>query len=311
MRSTWPLLLLLVLALAAPACPGLAPPWPEDVAGARRLPPLTRAWAVRLAEGRTRIVTRLVAGEDGVAAVRDGRPVLFEHDEVRRLTPRRYWLGTDALGRDVTGLVLRGIRHSLVVAAAAVALCVVLGVAAGALAALGGTIADRVVMRVVDGLLALPMVLVFLVFAAFFRPSTAALVLALGGLSWPALARLVRADLAALRGREFALAARAAGGSRGRLLLGHLLPQLAPLLAVSTALRFADTVVLESALAFLGFGAPPPAVSLGDVIAAGRNDLAQAWWVTAAPTGALVVIVVVARSRVAGLFRSSEPPSLI
>src|SRR6185436_3428148 len=163
-------------------------------------------------------------------------------------------------------------------ATAAVALSLLLGVLVGAVAGLAGGWTDAVLMRGVDVLLAVPRLLLFLLLAALLRPSLGLLVLVVGATTWPALARMVRAELLARRGSDMIAAARAAGCSPPRTVALHLLPQIAPLLAVSCALRFADTVVLEAALSFLGLGAPPPAVSLGGIVAMGREDVARAWW---------------------------------
>ena len=105
-------------------------------------------------------------------------------------------------------------------------------------------------------------------------------------------------------------AARAAGASPARLLAAHLLPALGPLLAVTASLRFADTVLLESALSFLGLGSPPPAVSLGGIVASGRESLADAWWVPAMPGFLIALIVVSLRSFVARLLSLSEGSSV-
>ena len=144
--------------------------------------------------------------------------------------------------------------------------------------------------------MSVPRLLLVLVSAALFRPSNTTLVLVLGGTTWTGLARMVRAETLTFRRSSPALAARAAGSSTLRLIVRHLVPQIAPVLVVFAALRFADTIVLESALSFLGLGAPPPAVSLGDVLASGREALYEAWWVAAAPGALIAAIVLTVRS---------------
>src|SRR5439155_15218410 len=134
------------------------------------------------------------------------------------------------------------------------------GVGVGALAGLAGGLWDEILMRGVDVLMSIPRLLLVLVCTALFRPSIPLLVLVLGGTTWTGLARMVRAETLSFRESTPAQAARAAGSSTPRLVLRHLVPQIAPLLVVFAALRFADTIVLESALSFLGLGAPPPAV---------------------------------------------------
>src|SRR5207245_3085839 len=203
-------------------------------------------------------------GARGVLAVSDlaGGPG-------RRFAPR----GTDTLGRDLVSRLLHGARHTVGLAALCVALALVVGIGAGASAGLAGGIWDSVLMRGVDVLMVIPRLLVVLVCTALFSPSLPLLVLVLGGTTWTGLARLVRAETLAFRESGLAQAARPAGAAAPRLVLRHLVPQIAPLLVVFAALRFADTIVLESALSFLGLGVPPPAVSLGDVLASGREAL--------------------------------------
>jgi peptide/nickel transport system permease protein len=191
-----------------------------------------------------------------------------------------------------------------------VAVALVVGVGAGASAGLAGGWWDRILMRGMEVLAAIPRLVLVLVCAALFTPSLPLLVLVLGGTTWTGLARLARAETLAFRDSGPAQSARAAGATAARLLLRHLVPQIAPLLVVFAALRFADTIVLESALALLGLGVPPPAVSLGDVLASGREALHEAWWVPAAPALLLAAIVLAVRSAARGLIRLQDPPSV-
>ncbi len=181
----------------------------------------------------------------------------------------------------------------------------------GATAGLTRGLVDEILMRGVEVLMSIPRLLLVLVCVSLFRPSIPLLVLVLGGTTWTGLARLVRAETLAFRDSGPAQAARAAGGSPARVILRHLVPQIAPMLGVFAALRFADTVVLESALSFLGLGAPPPAVSLGDLLASGRETLYEAWWVGAAPGIVIAAIVLTVRAGSRGLFRLQDPPSLV
>ncbi|MBI4168856.1 MAG: ABC transporter permease [Acidobacteria bacterium] len=305
--------LALILAVAA-AAPWLAPGPPEeqeDVAGARYLPPLTRAHAVHLEPHGTRIVTALRPRGDGWEFRRAGSRGWIPTDRVHgHPEPRFYLLGTDGLGRDLTSRLLFAARHSISVAAMSVALALLLGVGLGSAAALAGGWWDAALMRGVDMLMSIPRLLIYLVCAALVRPSTLFLVLVVGATTWTGLARLVRAEMMKLRHSDLALAARAAGVPAPRILLRHLLPHIGPLLVVTVALRFADTVLLESALSFLGLGAPPPAVSLGGIMASGRDALADAWWIVAWPGILISALLLSIRSTAADLFRLPESPSL-
>jgi peptide/nickel transport system permease protein len=307
----WSAVGVVLLALAGPWIAPYPPERQEDVAGARLLPPLTRAHALSAGPHRTLIVTRLRRTPDGWQFDRAGRrQALAASDRAEEPAPRFYLLGTDTLGRDLLSRLLYGARHTVGLAALCVALALVVGIGTGASAGLAGGIWDEVVMRGVDVLMSIPRLLVVLVCASLFGPSIPLLVLVLGGTTWTGLARLARAETLAFRESGLAHAARAAGASAPRLVLRHLVPQIAPLLVVFAALRFADTIVLESALSFLGLGVPPPAVSLGDVLASGREALHEAWWVSAAPGLLIAAIVLSVRSTARGLFRLQDPPSL-
>jgi len=176
--------------------------------------------------------------------------------------------------------------------------------------ALAGGWADAILMRGVDLLMSIPRLLLYLLLATLFRPSGLLLILALGGTTGSGLARIVRAGTMALRRSELLAAARAVGAPTVRLWIRHLLPQLGPVLAVTAALRFADTLILESALSFLGLGAPPPAVSLGDILASGRELLEEGWWIVLWPGMLITTLVLALRSAVATLLSEGEPASM-
>ena len=305
---------LAALLLAGIAAPRLAPCPPdrqEDVAGARYLPPLTRAYALQLPQERTLVVTRLRAVPAGYEFVRGGRKESISSNALAGPPARRFYLlGTDSLGRDLASRLLYGIRHSLGVAALSVLLALLLGVAVGLAAGAGGGVGYAALMRGVDAIRCIPRVLLFLVCASLFPASALMLILVLGLTTWTGLARIVRGEMRGLVRSEMAAAARASGASPARVALLHLLPQISPLLAVNTALRFADTILLESALALIGLGAPPPAVSLGGIMASGRDALAEAWWIAAWPGLLIVASVLALRSTAVSSLRTADPPSV-
>ena len=192
-----------------------------------------------------------------------------------RLAPPRaaHLLGQDGLGRDLLARVLHGARVSLAVGASVVALSLLVGVPIGAAAGYLGGWFDEVVARVIDVLLAFPGLLLAIALAAVLGPSVRNVVLALGVLGWTGYARLARAEIAALRRREFVEAAEALGARPGRIVVRHLLPLAAPALVVQATFGLGGAIVAEASLSFLGLGAPPPLPSWGSMIYEGRPFL--------------------------------------
>jgi peptide/nickel transport system permease protein len=196
-------------------------------------------------------------------------------------------LGTDDLGRDVLALVARGGRGALAVAGLAVPLALLVGLATGIAAGLArAPLAEAALMRAADLVACLPVLLLAVLLTAAAGPDPLALGLLLGLTRWPLVARLVRAEVAALRDREFVRAARALGVGPWRLAWRHLLPQAARPALASAGVLFGWAIVTESALGFVGLGDPSGA-SWGQLIAAGFGFLDRAPWMWLAPAGAL------------------------
>ncbi|HYV56432.1 MAG TPA: ABC transporter permease [Candidatus Nitrosopolaris sp.] len=200
-------------------------------------------------------------------------------------------LGQDALGRDVLARILQGARISLLVGAVTVGASVAAGLTLGAAAGYAGGWLDAVVMRSIDLLLAFPGLLLAIALAAVLGPSVRNVVLALSLLGWTGYARLVRAEVAALRRREFVHAAEALGARPCRIIARHLLPLVTPTLLVQATFGMAGAIVAESSLSFLGLGAPPPLASWGAMIDEGRGFLLVAPHLTVFPGIALAATV--------------------
>ena len=201
-------------------------------------------------------------------------------------------MGTDKFGRDVLSRVLYGSRVSLSIGFLAVFIAAVLGLILGAVSGYAGGAVDEVVMRVVDGLLSFPRLLLLLLLVAFFSSSFGLIVCLIAGTSWMGIARLVRAEVLSIKEREYIQAAVAVGMGRRRILWKHLLPNAIGPVIVAATLQIGVVILLESTLSFLGLGIQPPIPSWGNMVFDGREVLLSAWWVTAFPGTAIAVVVI-------------------
>jgi peptide/nickel transport system permease protein len=205
-------------------------------------------------------------------------------------------LGTDELGRDELALVLSGGFATLVVSLPAAILAFFTGIAYGLAAGLGPSWLDRLLMRLLDAILALPSLIILIFFASLVTLNNTSLILLLGFISWPSLARLVRNETLAQRGRDFVLAAEQLGASRFYIARVHLLRVMAPILVVNGTFMVGDSIFALSALSFLGLGVQPPQVSWGSLLESGLDIIAlDPWWLIL-PPGLLVFGALIAAS---------------
>jgi len=189
-------------------------------------------------------------------------------------------LGTDQLGRDLFARLVYGARASLSVAAVSLGIAVVLGGVLGVVSGYLGGWVDTVLMRVTDVVLSLPIILVALTVGVALGPSFWHLVLALGFMLWPQIARLVRGETMVLRHAEFVRYAKVIGVPAWLVVLRHVIPNIMATLIVAATLEIAHVVLLEASLSFLGAGLPATTPSWGGMISDGRALIATGWWIS-------------------------------
>jgi peptide/nickel transport system permease protein len=219
-----------------------------------------------------------------------GRPLVWP------FTNPRFPLGTDNSGRDIAAQIFHGARISLLIGGVATIIAVAIGIVIGAVAGYYGGWVDNVLMRVTEAFQTLPNFLLLLVLVAVFGSTITTVIVAVGVVSWPAPARLTRAEFLSLRNREFVQAGRTLGLKDLKLIFGEILPNALPPVIVYASVVMALSILLESALAFLRLSDPNVA-SWGNLIGLGRDVLRVQWYVSAIP-GLAILLTVLAVSLV-------------
>lgn len=201
-----------------------------------------------------------------------------------------HWLGTDALGRDVLSRTLHGARHSLPIAVVVVTLSVGIGAALGAISGFVGGVFGSAIMRLVDVTLSFPPMLLAMAVAASLGPGLENATVAMIIVWWPVYARLMRAQVLEVREREHVEAAIAAGASKPRVLLKHILPLCWTPVLISATMDLGQVILLAASLSFIGLGATPPTPEWGSMISDGASQF-YSWWVAFGPGLAILTIV--------------------
>ncbi|CAI2933800.1 dipeptide ABC transporter membrane subunit DppC [Aminobacter niigataensis] len=213
-----------------------------------------------------------------------GRPFLPPMSDMR------FPLGTDTTGRDILAGLVWGGRVSLLIGLVSTVVSVFIGVVIGAIAGYGGGHVDSALMRFTEIFQVVPSFALALVLVAVLQPSVGSIVMAIGIVSWPPVARLVRAEFLSLRSRDFVLAAKLQGQSALAIMFRQILPNVASPIIVMGSLMVATAILLESSLSFLGLG-DPNQMSWGFMIGASRTVLRQAWWMATFPGLAIAITV--------------------
>lgn len=249
-----------------------------------------------------KIAMMILVGIIGIALF---APVVTPHDPVEQDLLARlsapstgdgmassYLLGADALGRDVLSRIIHGARISLAIALYGTVVGMILGTTVGLLADLNRGAVDHVVMFLVDAQQALPFIIIALAAIAIYGTDLWVLLTLVGLAGWEGYARFSRGMTLSVRQTQYVLASRAMGASQARILVRHVLPNVAAPLIVIATLNITGIILLESSLSFLGIGVQPPTPSWGSMIGEGRAYLSSAWWIAVFP-GLTVVLVTV------------------
>jgi len=210
-------------------------------------------------------------------------------DEINSAPDASHWFGTDGVGRDLLVRTLSGARLSLVIALAATVVSCLIGIPWGATAGYLGGAPDMAMMRVVDGLYALPFILLVILLVVLFGRNVVLLFVALGAVSWLDLARIVRGQTLAAKNEAYVDAARAMGVGTPGILRRHIVPNVMGPALVYATLTVPGVIIAESFLSFLGLGVQEPQTSWGVLIADGAREMRSSPWQLAAPATMLAV----------------------
>ncbi|ALM52005.1 ABC transporter permease [Halomonas huangheensis] len=201
-----------------------------------------------------------------------------------------FWLGTDTMGRNVAAGLMHGAWVSLLIGLISTSVALLIGVPLGAIAGFYGGWLDDALMRFTEFFQTIPNFALAIVLVAIMQPSVTSIVLAIAIVSWPPVARLVRAEFMTLRHREYVEAARLVGQTNTQIILRQILPNTLSPIIVLASLMVATAILLESSLSFLGLG-DPNTMSWGYMIGAARTVIRQAWWLSFIPGVAILLTV--------------------
>jgi peptide/nickel transport system permease protein len=203
-------------------------------------------------------------------------------------------LGTDGVGYDQLGRLMLGGQTSVIVGLAAGILATALGTLWGAVAGFAGGWVDSAMMRVVDAMMSIPSLFLFMLLAAIVTPSAPMLIILIGAFAWLGPARLVRGEALTLRSREYIQAMRSMGGTGGRAVRRHILPNAIGTVIVNATFQVADAILYVAYLSFLGLGVPPPAANWGGMLSDGLEDTYSGHWWLLYPPGIAIILIVLA-----------------
>lgn len=218
-------------------------------------------------------------------------------------------LGTDDLGRDVFTRLLYGGRVSIIVGIASMTVQLVIGVIMGAIAGYFGGIAEKIIMRIIDVIMCFPFFVIAVSVAAVVGPGVKNLIIIIGFMMWPNIARIVRAEILALKENDYIMAAKAMGLSSFEIIKSHILPNIMSPILVAATLAIANGILTEASLSFLGIGVKLPQPSWGNMLIAAQNigTLQREWWLWI-PAGSLIILMVLSINFVGDGLRDALDP---
>jgi peptide/nickel transport system permease protein len=230
----------------------------------------------------------------GLALLAALAPLLAPGDPLRQAGKPLQWplgdsrilFGTDSLRRSMATEILYGARVSLLIGLSAALFGIATGVLIGAMAGYFGGWIDSFLMRVTESFQTVPNFILLVVIMSIVGPNIRTIIFAIGPVSWPTIARLVRSEVRAVREREYAVAAQGLGFGHARIIVVHILPNVVSPIILTGSIMVASAILTESALSFMGLG-DPNTVTWGSMIGAGRQYLRSAWYVAAMPGGCI------------------------
>jgi len=267
-----------------------------DVSRLRRKSPLSGVWKFIRQKplgafgALIALVLVLMAAFHPLIATHD--PNALSPTEVLAGPSTAHFFGTDAFGRDIFSRVVYGAWTSLQVSLIAVAIGTVLGTLVGVVSGYFGGVADMVLQRVVDATISFPGLILAIALVGLVGPSVKNVAIAIGVVTFPSLARIVRGPVLSIKEQQYVEAARGTGATSTRIMARHILPNLMAVIIVVATARFGSAILVESSLSFLGLGPPPPTATWGSMLSGDAIYIMEtAWWLAVFPGAAITLVV--------------------